>query len=166
MDSKLVNAELRLQLRPVLKEAGFSTFTDRSAWRYTTERIDVVNFQSFNAYLAEGIGSTTYSFCVNLGCAFTRLPPRAVYRVRRGRPAPLEHECDVRRTLKKSIPQQELPRPDVWYIDEGGSYLKPAIADAKRAIEAHAFAWFDRFGDYSELLRTLLEDQEDENEER
>lgn len=47
MDSKLVSAELRVQVRPVLKAAGFSRFTDRTAWRYADDRVDVVNFQSF-----------------------------------------------------------------------------------------------------------------------
>lgn len=160
MDSSVVNAELRRQVRPVLKAAGFTRFTERNAWRYSDGRIDVVNFQSFNSYLAEGIGSTTYSFSVNLGCAFTRLPSRTAFKIRGGQPVPAEHECDVRRHLQKTLEQRELPRPDVWYVDERGVYLMPAVLDATHALVNQGLPWFERFASYEELLRTLLEDGE------
>jgi hypothetical protein len=91
MDSKDVSAELRKEIRPLLKDRGFQKFTSRYAWRVHDDRVDVVNFQSFNDYKARSLGCTTYSFAVNLGCYFTqnrwwiRLPDG---RCVRGAPAP------------------------------------------------------------------------------
>jgi len=56
MDSKEVNKQIRAVIRPVLKAQGFARFTARDSWRFHDDRIDVVNFQSFNSYLAGTIG--------------------------------------------------------------------------------------------------------------
>lgn len=74
MDSKIVNKAIKQHIIPVLKENGFKVITQRSAWRYNTTRIDVINFQSFNSYLAESVGCTTFSFAVNLGIYFLGIP--------------------------------------------------------------------------------------------
>src|SRR5690606_38530490 len=104
---------------------------------------------------------TTYSFALNLGCAFTRLPRRTPFRMRNGLPRPAEYECDLRRGLRKSIEQPELPRTDVWYIDDRGVYLMPCVIDAKHVLVDEGLPWFERFSDRSELLRTLVEDPEE-----
>src|ERR1700756_4978391 len=70
LDSSIVNREIKSAIRPLLQAAGFTQFTTRTGWRYAGEKIDVVNFQSFNSYLASSLGCTTYSFCINLGCSF------------------------------------------------------------------------------------------------
>ena len=67
MDSKVVNKYIKNKIWPYLKEQGFSQFNARNAWRTKDETIEVINFQSFNSYIAEGVGCTTYSFGINLG---------------------------------------------------------------------------------------------------
>ncbi len=62
-NSSDVNRALREMLWPALKDAGFVERTARTAWRRHADRIDVVNFQSFNAYLAQQIGATTFTAC-------------------------------------------------------------------------------------------------------
>ena len=161
MDSKLVSAELRIQLRPLLKSVGFARFTDRNAWRHADGRIDVINFQSFNSWLAEGLGCTTYSFAVNLGCAFTSIPRQVPFRLRGGLALPNEWECDLRRGLRKQIDQPEFLRENVWYVDERGRYLMPSVIDVKHVLTDHGLPWFERFADRTEVLRTLLEDADD-----
>ena len=74
MDSKIVSRELWKVVRPLLRDAGWTSFSSRTARRFTQSRIDVVNFQSFNSHLASAIGSTTYSFSIRLG--FFSLPYR------------------------------------------------------------------------------------------
>jgi hypothetical protein len=74
MDSKIVRRELWKVVRPLLRDAGWTSFSIRTARRFSQSRIDVVNFQSFNSYLASAIGSTTYSFSIRLGCFFTAIP--------------------------------------------------------------------------------------------
>lgn len=97
---------------------------------------------------------------MNLGCFYTRLPDRIGAKVKGGQPVPTEWQCHVRRALHKGLDQPELPRPDVWLIDERGLYLMQAVVDAKHAIIERGLPWFERFAAYRELLRTLLEERE------
>lgn len=67
MDSKTVTREIRRLVWPQLKAAGFETFSTRVAWRHGADRIDVLEFRSFNKYNADILGVTTFSFAVNIG---------------------------------------------------------------------------------------------------
>lgn len=97
MDSKTVNREIRAAIRPVLRSHGFSRFTELAAWRYSDSRFDVVNFQSFDDYLACGVGCTTYSFALNLGLYLRCVPPDDFGIKRRETDlVPKEWECHLR----------------------------------------------------------------------
>lgn len=161
MDSAAVNKEIKSQIRPWLRDTGFSQFTARTAWRYSSAKIDVLNFQSFNSYLAAGIGSTTYSFCVNLGCSFEAIPRYAKVKQKNGLFRPEEYECHFRFALRRAIAQPNLERKDVWYVDPTGNNLAAVIADAKKAISEIGLCWFARFENQREVLRTLREDLEE-----
>jgi hypothetical protein len=67
MDSKAINKLIRSEALPILRKQGFTRFDSRSAFAYRGQLIDVVNFQSFNAYLTNGLGCTTFSFGLKLG---------------------------------------------------------------------------------------------------
>jgi hypothetical protein len=45
-----------------MRAAGFDSFTGRTAWRYIDTAVDVVNFQSFSASIANAVGCTPFSF--------------------------------------------------------------------------------------------------------
>ena len=163
MDSKVVSAKLRSEVRPFLKEAGFSAFTGRNAWRFHSDRTEVVSYISFNSYNASVIGCTTFSFFVNLGIYFHYIPhnfDRSSFDVSNPKFRPPEHVCHFRRGLSRSFAQSELERRDIWYIDERGLYLDKAIHDTRIAIARDGMPWFERFSDCEEVLRTLLEDDE------
>ena len=160
MDSSVVNREIKSAIRPLLQDLGFTKFTARTGWRYSPRKIDVVNFQSFNSYLAGSVGCTTYSFCVRLGCSFDVIPRRARMKRKDGQLRPEEYECHFRLTLQKTIKQSNLKRRDVWYVDPTGNNLNAVVADAKKAIIENGLTWFTRFDDPKEILRTLLEDSE------
>jgi hypothetical protein len=105
VDARDVTREIRRAVRPFLREAGFETFTGRTAWRYAGTAVDVVSFQSFSASIADAVGCTSFSFSVRLGVwspgdVEPRLKPDAA-----GRPRPQEWECGRRTQLSKSIPQ-------------------------------------------------------------
>jgi hypothetical protein len=159
MDSKVVSRELWKVVRPLLKEAGWDSFTSRTARRVSDSRVDVVNFQSFNSYLASAIGSTTYSFSIRLGC-FLRVIPDSIVKFKNGAPMPEEYHCHLRRTLHKKFPQPECARSDVFFVDPAGKYLPLAVEAARAGITSEGFDWFHRFSDMREVLRTLLEDDE------
>src|SRR5436309_345467 len=106
MDSKVVSRELWKVVRPLLADAGWTSFSSRTARRFSNARIDVVNFQSFNSYLASAIGSTTYSFCVRLGCFFSAIPHSGI-KAKDGLQMPEEYQCQLRRTIYKKSSQPE-----------------------------------------------------------
>ena len=133
-------------------------FTERTAWRHTPGRIDVVNFQSFNDYLASAVGVTTYSFGLNLGQYLRCVPPDDfAIKVRKGLLAPQEWDCHLRVHPQRRLDQPELVRRDIWFIDPEGAYLEAAIRDVRAVILDVGVGWFDRWGDDHELLRALLE---------
>jgi hypothetical protein len=105
LDARDVTREIRRVVWPALREEDFDSFTGRTAWRYIDDDVDVVNFQSFSASIADAVGCTPYSFSLNLGVwrrdgLTPTLKPDAT-----GRPRPQEWECDQRTRLTKSIPQ-------------------------------------------------------------
>ena len=160
MDSSVVNKEIKSAVRPMLKAAGFTQFTTRTGWRYAGGKIDVVNFQSFNSYLANSVGCTTYSFCVRLGCSFDAIPRGGRVKRKDGVFRPGEYECHFRRPLQKTIRQPNLKRTDIWYVDPSGRNLNEVIENAKKEILENGLPWFSRFNDLNEVLRTLQEDSE------
>ena len=127
----------------------------RNAWRFAPQRIHVVDFQSFNSYLADSIGCTTYSFAVNLGCWVSGIPNylgEDVIKKADGLLIPEEYECWLRRGLTKSVRQKELARRSVWYVGEAGTHLPAVMADVHSAIERDALSWFARFDAIEEVL--------------
>jgi hypothetical protein len=162
-NSSAVTREIRREIWPVLQQNGFDTFRGRSAWRHSQGKIDVVNLQSFNSYLANGVGCTTYSFSLNLGCFFTFVPPASTRVTEKdGVQLPQEFECHFRRRLQKTLRQPELRRTDTWLIKPDGKYLKESISDALTRIQVDGLSWFARFERQEEIKRTLERDDEGE----
>jgi hypothetical protein len=94
-----------------------------------------------------------------LGC-FLRVIPNSRVRLKDGLPMPEEYDCHLRCTLYKKFPQPECTRTDVFYVDPDGRYLPQVVEAAREAIAKKGFAWFQRFSDMREVLRTLKEDNE------
>lgn len=162
MDSKSVSKEIRGRVWPLLKEAGFTRFTTRTAWRDSDGKVDVLNFQSYNAYNASVLGVTPFSFSVNLGCFLTYVPPQWPPKVKDGHLMPDEAECQFRRRLPRTITQPGNEHAGLWSVDEQGRNLLWCIQDVVEQLP-EALAWFARLGDHSEVLRVLLEQDEDMN---
>jgi hypothetical protein len=179
IDSKAVDRSLRAILWPRLKSEGFDRRTGRTTWRDRPDCVQTVNIQSFNSYLAEAIGSTTFSFSVNLGVFYAVIAdhsPLGSFVKDRSRPA--EHHCQARYHLAKGISQPNLPstkrwfdprvarplygswqdRPDVWYVVGDGSNLDEVVTDARDRIVAIGLPWLERLSDLSEARRAFLED--------
>jgi hypothetical protein len=166
VDSKKVSAELAREVRPLLRERGFQKFTARNAWRIHEDRVDVLNFQSFNDHLASGLGCTTYSFSVNLGCFLRRvdaLPALSKVAVLEGR-MPKEYECQFRGRLTRTFEQSELPRRDIWYVDPAGIYLPKVVHDVRMVLFREGLDWFEMFSDESRILE-ILRDQQEESDQ-
>ncbi len=163
MDSKIINQHIRADIWSQLKELGFSQFASRTAWRYRTKKTDVINFQSFNSYLADSFGCTTYSFATNIGCYFLDVPNKfnpGVIKEKDGKLLPEEYQCHFRCSLGKNILQQEFQRENIWYIDPKGKYLKIVINDAIQVIRAKALPWFEKYESSDVVLSELLHGKE------
>ena len=162
MDSKIVNRSIRDRIWPRLRDHGFVS-SSRSAWRHHTDRVDVVDFQSFNSYNAQVIGCTTFSFAVNLGCYLLSIPPSdepARIKQNGGRPIPAEYQCHFRSRLSPSIPQPQLNSADIWFIEESGKNLDSSLDDVWDNLQRTGLQWFEQFANPNDVLRILLTEQE------
>jgi hypothetical protein len=170
VDSSVVNREIRAEIRPLLKERGFRHFTSRTAWRVHPDRVDVVNFQSFNSYNAAIMGTTTFSFAVNLGCFLRYIPnqyPPDVYpdagtsaSLHQGdAPRPREYDCQMRARLRRSYSDGCKDR-QIWSIDERGSNVTKALHDVRMVLSRDGIPWFQRFTTPNDVYDILANTEE------
>jgi hypothetical protein len=161
-DSKDVNRAIRKIVWPALKAVGFDRRTDRTTWRDGPGVIQVVNFQSFNSYLAERLASTTFSFGVNLGVFYLSIAEvSSVTAFIKDRSRPPEYHCHARYKLSKGI-TQAIPgfkrwadRSDIWFVLPDGSNLDLVVTDARDRIMAAGIPWLERLTDLEEARRSF-----------
>lgn len=159
MDSRAVAIGIRNEIWPLLRADGFAKFSAKTARRNLVEQIHVVNFQSFNSYVAESVRCTTFSFALNLGIYFRSVP--IDYPIRGGPDPsvkPQEYHCHFRHRLFKGIEQKALPRRDTWYVEPDGTNLPETLSDARRVLELEGLPWFRKFESLEGVLRLLLEE--------
>lgn len=159
MDSKAVNKEIRKIIKPLLKELGFSNFTARNAWRYHKDRIDVINFQSFNSYHASLMDITTFSFAVNLGCYLLVVPEAYPIKEKNGLLIPSEYDCQFRGNVLTRIKQREDVNKKICLIQADGGNIEQVLTDVREQIINVAVPWFKRLYDWNEILYILCNDE-------
>jgi hypothetical protein len=137
----------------MLEKAGFTTFRGRDAWRSLEDQTWVVDFQSFNAHLADGVGCTTYSFCVRLAI---HLPEDLPLPASADPARPKEELGSFRFTARKRLSQpyfhpwgqaQPTDRRDVWYVREDGSNLSEVVSDAREVIASGGLRQLEAYRD-------------------
>ena len=157
MDGKVVGRALRGQLvRPVLRDAGFSQFTDRKAWRETEHTIDHVTFRSLNAYNAGVIGCPAYSVTVEVGVFYRCFDPELA--------RPQDYNCTFRAILAKTIRQPffatesgpATDRFEILYVKPDGTNLDEVVVQAKTILEAQGLPFLDRFNQPEEAFNSLM----------
>ena len=166
MDSKAVNLAIRAEVRPLLTSAGFGRATARTFWRYQPDRVDVVNFQSFNSYNAGVLDVTTYSYALNLGCFLLYVPnqypnARGADRLAGDKPQPKEYECQMRGRLRRSYTDRACSDRQIWYIDSRGSNLDKALHDTRMALNRDGLPWFEQFSSPRAVYDILATAEED-----
>lgn len=158
MNRQVINKLIRSEVWPMLRRQGFCSFDSRNAWRYRGPFVDVVNFQSFSAYLADGIGCTSFSFALNLGVFLghstliwpTKSDPK-------GLPRPSESACPFRAHLKKRFAIDGFDRADIFFIDEEGRTTAAVFREAFALLEDQALPWFQAFTDLDAVSRVLVD---------
>ena len=153
MDSKGINKLIRSEIWPLLRQLGFSHFDSRSAFAYQDAFINVVNFQSFNSYLAGTLGCTTYSFAVRLGVYVVGQPGGdRVPRDQVGRLIPHEYECYFRSELRKRTPVDGFARDEIFYFDPDGHTVGPCFNELRELVIQVLPNWFERHNNLHVLL--------------
>lgn len=163
IDGRAVGRALRDRLRPVLKSAGFDQFTDRQAWRRSEYTIDHVTFRSFSAYIADGVGCTTYSFAAEVGVFYLCFDP--------GKERPKDYELTFKAVLGKTLRQplfhpygspELTDRPDVWFVTPDGENLRDCVHDAVGRIESQGLPFIETFMDPRRAFDALLNERSTE----
>lgn len=67
MNGAVVGRAVNEVVRPRLRDAGFTKFAARKAWRFDEHTVELVTCRSFSSYIAGGVGCTTYSFAMTTG---------------------------------------------------------------------------------------------------
>jgi hypothetical protein len=160
MDSKDVNRKIREVIKPYLRDQGFTVFSQRNFWRFQGEDIHVINFQSFNSYLAEGLGITTYSYAVNLGLYTKRINLGYPIKQKDGLLLPAEYQCHFRGSIKSGI-EQNINRDDLWAVNSSGSNLEICMADTLEQIRKYQKDWFDELAEISRKVDVVENERQD-----
>jgi hypothetical protein len=159
VNSLVVNKLIRSEVWPILRAQGFSKFNSRNAWRYRGPWIDVVNFQSFNAYLAEGLGCTTFSFKVNLAVFVTGAEQDDwIPRDAAGRLLPQEYHCFFRAYLEKRTAVDGFKRLNIFHIDSQGNTTAAAFGEAQALLRESAPRWFGAFENLGATIDRMSSD--------
>lgn len=156
IDGKVVSRAVRAEVRPLLKEVGFASFTDCKGWRDTEFTVDHVTVRSFNAYNAGVLGCTSYSFTVEVGVFYRCFRPDLS--------RPQDYDCTFRAILGKTIRQPFFvtewgpakDRPEVFHVLPDGSNLDAVIEDAKRVLSSQGILFMERFNDPGRAFEALM----------
>jgi hypothetical protein len=158
VDSKAVSQDIKRRIWTALRDAGFLTFTSRTAWRHGDDGVDVFNVSSFSKYNADVLGITSFSFSVNLGRYLSYVPPQWPPKTKGGKVQPSEPECLFRGRLLPMVGDTESNKR-VWVIDPDGRNLGWCIQDVINQLPK-ALEWYASLDNRSEVLRILQQEDE------
>lgn len=165
LSQKNVIGQIKKEIFSVLKEAGFSEFTTRHAWRYKDETIDVIEFQFFDKDLAYQLGVTNLSFAINLGRYFNWCPedgPEKLLYQKKDTLTPDVTICPARKPLTRTI-TQKIDNKHVWLIDKKGNNLSTVFENIQHEIQNTALPWFEGLNNFDHWEQTLLQQEQTNN---
>jgi hypothetical protein len=178
---------LRANFWPNLKAVGFDSRTDRAAWRYADEAVEVVEVQSVGPD-APACGCPSVSFTAVVGSVPSFMGPPPTRTVKDGRPRPRYWDCRLQVRLEKTLSQpwfepfsaprsSTLPasvlahrralrsvirkdrhdRPDIWFVRDDGTNLDEVIEDLWHVTDRVAIPWLDRLHDPCRVIELVLD---------
>ena len=161
MDSNIVSKEINFYIKPFLKKNGIDKWTNRVFGKSFEDRINIIEFQSFNAYNAAILGCTSFSLSIKLSCFLKYIPTETEIKYKNSEPRPREEQGHFRAHITKSIYQPELIRKDIWYINNEGSNLKDIMIDCCQQLEKSGIDWFNQFDSKEKVFNILNNETED-----
>ena len=162
MKTTHINALIRQYLKPVLKKAGFTQFTTRSAWRYHNQRIDVFRFQVHKASNPFG-RDADQSFSLELGCMLDYIPcitTKEPVRMVQNEPRPEIFHCTFQRTLQGPVSCRPLGQPYTWRLPAHSGALREALQNVADQLQSEGFFWYQQFDDPRFVLDFLSSPEE------
>jgi len=153
-NSKDVAKVLKTDVFPILRDAGFSRFKTRTAWRDDADTISVVDFRSLGSYLGGAVCGSSCA-CGGVTGIYFKAVHATPWSTEPVPDLPEEWRCQARRVLRKRIFQLRSWRPDVWYVKPDAGNLAKVIADAARAVREQAFPWLDDMRDLNRALEAF-----------
>jgi hypothetical protein len=182
-----VSRALRADYWPQLKAVGFEVRTDRAAWRYVDDVVDVIDLWAVGAS-ADACGCPSASFSAGVGSIPSFMPPPPSWCVKNGHALPRYGVCQLHVKLAKTLSQpwftpfaSMLPsttppaflahrralqavlrtgrhdRPDIWFVKEDGSNLKEVVADLWHVTETIGLPALDQLHDPCQVIELVLD---------
>ncbi|HET9084616.1 MAG TPA: hypothetical protein VFN41_09470 [Candidatus Limnocylindrales bacterium] len=176
-DQRDLSRALRAGYWPRLKKMGFLERTDRAAWRYVDDAVDVVELWTVGA-AAIACGCTPVSVSAIAASIPAFMPPPPSRSIKDGKARPRYPDCELQIRLTKTLsqpwflpfattPVRTLPkniathleglravlrsdrhdRPDIWFVKEDGSNLDQVIEDLWQVTAGVGLPMLDRVHD-------------------
>lgn len=173
MNPQALSRALRQTLWPALHQRGFTTRTDRIAWRHDAGHTDLVEVSTLGTF-ADSVGATTTSFGAHVASVPNWLERTVPFR--NGLPAPHYWSSDLRTSLHKTLSQpwfapfahQPAPttplsflvhreglkrvlrrdthdRSDIWYVLDDGTNLDVVVDDLVDVVLSVGLPRLDAF---------------------
>jgi hypothetical protein len=135
----------RKQFWPLLKNAGFSEFTDRLAHRVSKDVVEVVEYLPMDPYECKTWKLPSGLFRVGVGVFWPSLREDGLVRMNRmGDPRPIVNECHISNWLS----------PETRTCKTARTAFE-AIEDATAALVGPGLRWLDIFRNYESALSQL-----------
>jgi hypothetical protein len=161
---KLFRSEIRKQIRPLLEHAGFTEFTDLTAWRRGPRTIEVVDIMTMGPrfgqaqWLGGELYATAATFMLGVGAYYLDL-----HRLPWAGPPPHRPICGRGESAKRPTVHREIdlarsdPDPGriqgtTFYGLPDGSNVEEVIADAAKALADRGLPWLERTRDIPAFL--------------
>ena len=174
---KLLRKEVRGTLWPLLREHGFTRFSDLAAWREDERWTDCVQVMTLGAYafgeprrLGEEVYANAATFTLEIGTYYTDVhllpwtgpvPERPRLLRAQGSRYPV---CHRQRALARSYEFGNV-QGTLFPSADNGSDLDRVVADAGHALESRGLAWLDTTHDIDALLARKDGEPSDELED-
>jgi hypothetical protein len=142
-----------------LEETGFRNRKDTTLWRRTNVKFDILKFDIIPNARSQKWHVPPGSFGLAPSCLFPFLP-RLGHTPDSEIPRPENGYGQVRLSIRRGIPQPLVRVPNVWWAGDSTSVFDAVTKDVLGKITTEVFAFFSRFDDTKELLRTFLEDDD------
>jgi len=162
VDSRDVTKAIAAEIWPKLREQGFESIQGRVARRTHADRVDILEFNSFNSYEQERLKLKPGSFAIGLGCHLKYVANpiadstgKVIVLTK-----PSTADCMLRGQLRRrNLRPIGLDR-GVWAVGLMGLPLEKVMSGARDAVLNEGMPWFEQFESPAAVF-ALLEEREE-----